>query len=466
MSVQSPLGATPQSGTFELQRTVLRDRVLGRAARADARTGAIALAGVLVCGLVITVSAAGTTAFLPESVRPVPASLAGPFGSAAINIHVVGVLLVLSTMFGCYALAVRTSDQLSARTVLTAIAALNAVVLLAPPLLSTDVFSYQIYARMGALYGANPYLHGPHAIALDPLYPYIGSKWVSTPTTYGPVFTALSYLLTPLSIAASALAYKAIAVVSSLGCVALIWRGARLRGVDPVRAAALFGLNPLVVMYGVGGGHNDLLMLFVVVAGVVAMLEFRERTGAGLVVLGAAVKLTGALLLPFAIAHSWAQNEGRRRFDALAGTALATVAAAGSSFALFGTGILQLPSTIQTVQNEGDWHSIPGFISTRLGLGGLGHVTGLVLALVFVVILCVLVRRVAIGRLDWLDGAGWATAAMLVTASSLLPWYVAWLLPLVALSRDRRLWKAAIIITGVVQGIQLLGYIPHGATFL
>jgi hypothetical protein len=184
------------------------------------------------------------------------------------------------------------------------------------------------------------------------------------------------------------------------------------------------------------------------------------------VVLGAAVKLTGALLLPFAIAHSWAQNEGRRRFDALAGTALATVAAAGFSFALFGTGILQLPSTIQTVQNEGDWHSIPGFISTRLGLGGLGHVTGLVLALVFVVILCVLVRRVAIGRLDWLDGAGWATAAMLVTASSLLPWYVAWLLPLVALSRDRRLWKAAIIITGVVQGIQLLGYIPHGATFL
>ena len=42
-----------------------------------------------------------------------------------------------------------------------AIAALNALVLLAPPLLSTDVFSYQAYARMGAIYGANPYLHGP-----------------------------------------------------------------------------------------------------------------------------------------------------------------------------------------------------------------------------------------------------------------------------------------------------------------
>jgi hypothetical protein len=462
MSVQRPLGATPQSGAFELQPGLLRGPVSSR----TARDGAIGLAGVLLCGLLISVSAAGTTNFLPESIRPVPPSLAGPLGSAAINIHVVGVLIVLGAMFGCYALAVRACDQLSARTVLTAVAALNAIVLLAPPLLSTDVFSYQIYARMGALYGTNPYLHGPHAIALDPLYPYIGAKWVTTPTTYGPLFTALGYLLTPLSIAASALTYKAIAVMSSLGCVALIWRGAKLRGVNPVRAAALFGLNPLVVMYGVGGGHNDLLMLLLVLGGLVATLEFHERAGAGLIVVGAAVKLTGALLLPFAIARSWAQNEGRRRFDALAGAALATVAAAAFSFGLFGTGILQLPGTIGTVQSEGDWHSIPGFISTRLGLGGLGHITGIVLAVLFFLALCVLVRRVATGRLDWIDGAGWATAAMLVTASSLLPWYVAWLLPLVALSRDRRLWKTAIIMTGVIQGIQVLGYIPHGASLL
>jgi hypothetical protein len=55
---------------------------------------------------------------------------------------------------------------------------------------------------------------------------------------------------------------------------------------------------------------------------------------------------------------------------------------------------------------------------------------------------------------------------MLITASSLLPWYVAWMLPLAGLSKDRRLWRAAIIITGVIQAIQLLGYIPHGSTFL
>ena len=102
-----------------------------------------------------------------------------------------------------------------------------------------------------------------------PLYHYIGSKWIATPTVYGPLFTALSYVLAPLSIPASVLAYKAIAAVSSLAIVALVWNGARLRGVDPVKAAALVGLNPLIVVYGVGGGHNDLLMLAPMVAGIV-----------------------------------------------------------------------------------------------------------------------------------------------------------------------------------------------------
>ena len=63
--------------------------------------------------------------------------------------------------------------------------------------------------------------------------------------------------------------YKGIAALSSLAIVALVWNGARLRGVDQVKAAALVGLNPLIVVYGVGGGHNDLLMLAPAVAGVV-----------------------------------------------------------------------------------------------------------------------------------------------------------------------------------------------------
>jgi hypothetical protein len=53
---------------------------------------------------------------------------------------------------------------------------------------------------------------------------------------------------------------------------------------------------------------------------------------------------------------------------------------------------------------------------------------------------------------------------MLVTAGSLLPWYVAWLMPLAALSRDQRLRRTALILSGVILAIQLIGYIPHVGT--
>ncbi|MGA2929352.1 MAG: polyprenol phosphomannose-dependent alpha 1,6 mannosyltransferase MptB, partial [Solirubrobacteraceae bacterium] len=255
MSVPRPLGATPQMGALEFPRSAL-----GARTQAPGRRLALAgLAGIVAMGLVIALGAAGTDTLLPETLRPVPTWLAGPFGATGLDLRSGGVIAVLALMFGAYVIAVRGADRVSPRTVLMTIAALHALVLLAPPLISTDTFSYQAYGRMGALLGINPYLQGPHAIALDSVFPYIGAKWSYIPTAYGPIFTALSYLLAPLSIAAGVLAYKALAALASLAIVVLVWNSARLRGVDPAKATALVGLNPLIVIYGVGGGHNDLL---------------------------------------------------------------------------------------------------------------------------------------------------------------------------------------------------------------
>jgi hypothetical protein len=125
-----------------------------------------------------------------------------------------------------------------------------------------------------------------------------------------------------------------------------------------------------------------------------------------------------------------------------------------------------LIASISQSQSAGDWHSIPGFISTRLGLATVGHVTGILLAVVFAGIFCWLLRRVWLGELDWIDACAWTVVALLITASSLLPWYVAWLLPLAALGTDRRLWPAAIAMSGVIQAVQMLGYIPHGGSVI
>ena len=459
MSAHGPLGATGTAGALELS-------AAGDQTTAISRRGALALAGLVLGTLVIAVAAASTDSLLPQSTRPAPAWLAGPFAGSGLGLSAGALILVLLLVLGCYVLVVGVAERIPARVVVAAIVAVHALVLLGPPLLSTDVFSYQAYARMWAGYGINPYLHGPRAIGLDPLYPFIGAKWVAIPSAYGPVFTLLSAAVGTASIAFSALAFKGIAAAASLGTVALLWRAAPLRGLDPVRAVALFGLNPLVVVYGVGGGHNDLLMLLAVSVSLYAVLAGRERRGGALLALAAGLKLSAGLLFPFLLADRAGSRSPRRRRELLYGAGAAGLVIATATAIAFGAAPLALPAILAKAQAAGDWHSVPGLISTRLGLSQLGHVIGIVLGVGFAAVAGRLLVSVWRGRLDWIDAGAWAVMAMLLSASSLLPWYAAWLLPLAALGTDRRLERAALILTAVVLLIQLPDYVPHGTMLL
>jgi hypothetical protein len=449
-----PLEVVPETGVLELRSVPVRVRAPSLAPR-------LGLAGVLLTGALLAFSAAQTNDLVPESVHPMPAWLAGLFAHTGLPLGHVAVIALLTLMFVGYVLAVRGATDLSPRAALLCIAGLTALFMLAPVVLSTDVFSYQAYGRMGTIYATSPYLHGPSTIRLDPLYPFIGSKWVGTPTAYGPLFTALSYALAPLSIAASVVAYKSIAGLAFLATVGLVWKAARLRGSDPVRAAIIVGLNPLTLVWGLGGGHNDLLMLAPLLAGVYVLLQDRRFTGGVMIAVAAAIKLTAGLVLPFALVRPQAN---RRRLVLGAAAASALVAALG--FVLFGTGQLHLLATLRQTQAEGNWQSIPGFVANALGLGTIGRLVEILLGAVFVALTGWLLLQVHRGRLDWITGAGWATVAMLVTASSLLPWYIAWLAPLAALSPDRRLRRWTLALTGVILAINMLQWVPNGSSLL
>ncbi|HEY1590401.1 MAG TPA: glycosyltransferase 87 family protein [Solirubrobacteraceae bacterium] len=416
----------------------------------SARLGWLGFAGVILSVSLLALSAARTDLLLPESVRPVPSSLQGAFGGGGIDLGLGGLAVVLALMFVAYAAMVRGADQLTARPVLIAIGCLTLIVLLAPLMLSTDVFSYIAYGRIGGVYGFNPYLAGPGAILRDPLYPYIGTQWVNTASTYGPLFTAISYLFAHLSIPTQVNAYKMIAGASSLLLVWVVWSSARIRGLNPVKAVAIVGLNPVVVIFGVGGGHNDLLMVAIAMCGVYALLQHRPRASGALLVAATAVKLTAGLMLPFAFAHvARGMGGARPRRALLAGAATAAAVAVGLSFALFGVGWLHLFATLVQVQAQGGIHSVPGLFLTPIGIDAFAAVVHGALDLVFVGFLVWLTREIWFGRIDWITAAGWATVAMLCTAGLLLPWYVAWLVPLAALSRDRALLVATVLLTGL-----------------
>lgn len=415
----------------------------------------VAIGGLIATILALTLTASGTQRILPASVRTslpqsLPGYLVGAFGRSDVNLGLAGLIVVLMLMCLSYWTIVRRAERLSVWAVLAPIGALNMLVVLGPPILSTDVFSYVAYSRMGGLYHLNPYLHGPNVIASDPLYPFVGAKWITTPTVYGPLFTAFGYLLTPFDLAVNVLAYKLVAAASSLLVVGFVWKAAVLRGLNPVKAITLVGLNPVTILYGVGGGHNDLIMLALLMGAVYLLLCNREGVSGGLIVAAAAVKLSGGLLLPFALARG--RGRGHRRWSRawlLAGVAVAGSAVAALSVVLFGAGVLHLLGTLQSIQSHGGPHSVPGWVLTAVGLQSWIGVAGLVLDAAFVASVVWLTVDVWRGRLDWITAAGWATVAMLLTAGFLLPWYVAWLIPLAALSADRRLRVASLALTAI-----------------
>jgi alpha-1,6-mannosyltransferase len=210
----------------------------------------------------------------------------------------------------------------------------------------------------------------------------------------------------------------------------------------------LVGLNPVIVLYGVGGGHNDLMMLAILAAALYVLIQERERRGGALIVTATAVKLTAGLLLPFALAGR-CRGESSARMRLALGATLGAVAVAVLAFAFFGTAPLHLPATLQGIQAEGGAHSIVGFLAAAVGIEPIPRALAVGLTLAFLAVSGWLLRRVWLGEMDWIRGAGWATVALLLTTGFLVPWYVAWLLPLAALCSDRRLLAAAVILTGI-----------------
>src|SRR5205807_576815 len=179
-----------------------------------------------------------------------------------------------------YLVALRHAAALSARAVVAAIVAAHAIFLLAPPLALTDVFNYINYGRMEVVHHLNPYttipILEPHN---DPSYGL--SNWHQLLSPYGPLFTLLTLAVVPLGVAASFWTLKALLAAASLATIALVWRCARLLGRDPVAAIVLVGLNPIVLVWGLGGDHNDSLMVLLIVLGLYLLLCAARRAGEG-----------------------------------------------------------------------------------------------------------------------------------------------------------------------------------------
>ena len=352
-------------------------------------------------------------------------------------------LIALLASVAAYGGMLALARTISARAAIGLVALLHAIVFVGPILISTDVFSYIAYARMGVEHGLNPYTHGPIAIAHDPVYYYVGIDWKHVATAYGPLYTLLSYPLAPLGLRASLWALKLEAVLASAGTLALTWRCVRARGKDPVLALLALGANPLYVIYALGGAHNDLIMMLLMMAAVSLTLARRDAPAAAAVVAGALVKATVAALLPFMLLAR--RTEIRREISLVAGAAAALALGALAALIAFGVHGVDLVAALNRDAAFVSTDSFPTEIAHLFGKPGVFPVDHDILKVALVVIVVHLLWRTWRGY-DWVAASGWTLLAIAVTSTWLLAWYILWPLPLALVARDRRLLIATLAV--------------------
>ncbi len=408
-----------------------------------AALGTAGLAALLASTVAIALGASAG----PSMLVRVPAGefvpwVAGPLrglGDGTLSGGALVALLVLMT--AGYTAVLATSRALPARTLLAVIVALHVAMLLAPPLLTTDIFSYIDYGRLGALHGIDPYAGAPLLAPHDAVYPWVG--WRHARSAYGPLFTLLTYPLAALRPGAALWMLKSAATAACLGCVALVWRAAPARGVDPVRAAALVGLNPLVLTYAVGGGHNDLLMMLGMTAAVTLVLSGREGPGAASLVAAVAMKAAAVVVLPFLVLGS------RRRWRVIAAAALAGGAFAALALAAFGGHAAGFLTVLELQQRAVSAHSLPALAARLLGHGS-AVASFITIARVAGALALAALLLAAWRGADWVACSALALVVVAASTGWLMPWYAVWALPLAALCSRRRVAAAVLVLQALV----------------
>jgi hypothetical protein len=474
----SPAGERPSGGQ--------RWRLAGRArelagAEEGVLLGTLALASIVALSLFVVLIAANRPSILTPTTHTgfFPRWMAGPLGGLLPGFTDNGTTLkylftgAIVVMYVGYMLVLKHAPRMPARWVIAAIVAVHAIYLLAPPMALTDLFNYVNYGRMEVVHGLNPYTTIP---VLEPHNDpsYLLSNWHQLLSPYGPLFTLLTFVVVPLGVAGSFWALKSILVLTSLAIILLVWKCARLLGRDPLAAIALVGLNPIVLVWGLGGDHNDFLMVFCIMLGFYLLLRARatgmaaEAAPAGLaawiadvrsmplrawllplsglqvgagaaLVTAAAIKASAAVLFPVVLVILL--RAPRALVQVLVGMLLAGVVLGAASLVAFGLHVPDLSTQSSLVTSE----SIPNLIGLAAGAGGesAGLRTGLSVVLVAILLAC---AWLAWKRRDAITASGWASVALLVTLSWVLPWYVLWVLPFAALSGSRRLRTAALVL--------------------
>jgi alpha-1,6-mannosyltransferase len=337
---------------------------------------------------------------------------------------------------------------------------------LAPLLLSVPLFSRDTYSYLaqGALLrdGFDPYVVGPVENP-NSLLENVSPIWTTTTAPYGPAFILVAKFVT-LLVGNDVVAGTMLLRLCMLpGLALLIWAAPRVaRHVGANSAAALWicVLNPLVIIHLMGGVHNEMLMVGLMMAAIALTFAGRPIWGVGLIATAVAVKATAGLALPFMVWVWMRQLRDRHNLPPVRAFAVSTAASVlifGAVFAVLslaaGVGLGWLTALAGSVKII-NWLTVPTAASNLINvIGGLFFPVNFYAVLEIARIIGIAAIVIALPLLWWryrhtdreaLTGIALAMVVVVLFVPAALPWYYTWPLAVAAALVQTRPGIAAI----------------------
>jgi alpha-1,6-mannosyltransferase len=337
----------------------------------------------------------------------------------------------------------RWRRALGMRTVLVVTVALLAVAVTYWPRNSSDIWSYAAYGRMVSHYGASPYRHVPVEHPNDRAVRRVKPMWQNKASVYGPLWNGISAGVVAFAntdVSSTRHLFQGLAALSVFLAALLVARRTRAPA-----AVALIGLNPLVVYDIVNGGHNDALVGLALLVGVLLATRERLVLAAVAIALGALVKVVAVLGLVALVIWIW-RRRGPRPAMTSASVAGGVIAA---GYAVSGGFDALRPLQEARLQMSRNSIWLLSGSDGRAKLFGLDRVPlsaeflrpVATLSMIAVLVLAGILVASRLGDRTPTLVVGSALAAYLLASMYVLPWYVAWALPVLVLEWRSRLTR-------------------------
>jgi len=176
------------------------------------------------------------------------------------------------------------------------------VLFLAWPAFSNDIFNYMATAKVTFFYQENPYLVMPIELPGEPMLEFMHAA--NKFALYAPFWiflTALPHFLGFGYLVLAVFTFKGLVVGFYLLACWLVWKVSRKN----LYSLAFFALNPLVIIETLISGHNDVVMMGLVLLAIWLMDQRRRVLGLTSLVFSAAIKYATLPLIPFYIFFNW-----------------------------------------------------------------------------------------------------------------------------------------------------------------